>query len=79
MSTPSHILTNTKFGTTVTFKLYGAITPERLAAEQRLIDHRAEQVGAPRTHSEKTIVVSERRPSYHDEDVFDGPFQSTGR
>lgn len=84
MHTPSLVLTNHTHNIKVAFLLYGEITEERRFAEQRLLDHRAEQLNVTREPA-KSLPMPYRAPvkrsDFDDEfdDVFDGPFQSTGR
>lgn len=77
MLTPSLVLTNTKFGHTVSVKLYGNVTPARIAEEERLLAWRADQL-SPARHTPKPVV--DRRLGEMDDDIFDDvSFQSTGR
>lgn len=85
MTTPSLILTNHVHNTKVTFHLYGNVDATRLSAEQRLIEHRADQLNATREPA-KSLPLPYRasrntRSDFDDEfeDIFDVAFQSTGR
>lgn len=83
MHTPTHILSSTQQGAKITVKLYGAITPERLAKEQQELDHRSEQLNT-RTPVKSGMTTNRKMLPEQDEeffgdDPFDVPFQSTGR
>lgn len=82
MTSPTHILSSTQQGTKITVMLYGDVTAERLAKEQRELDHRLDQLNSARPPA-KSAPVPNRKTMYQDDeffdDPFDGPFQSTGR
>lgn len=88
MSQVSYVTRSTKGGITVVTKLYGEVTPERIAAETAMTVHRAEQLDPTalaelRASAQRRVTKRDDDDDSWDEedgtDPFDGPFQSTGR
>lgn len=88
MSQVSYVTRATKGGLTVVTKLYGEVTPERIAAETAMTAHRADQldpaaIAELRASAQRRVAKRDDDDDSWDEedgaDPFDGPFQSTGR
>jgi len=89
MTQPTLVLTSTKFGSNLKTTLYGAVTPERVAREERTLVYRAEQLSAYKavdtyrfermqeyrdTHSSTTVTKRPRRRRM----TTQNPYQSGG-
>lgn len=89
MTQPTLVLTSTKFGSNLKTTLYGAVSPERVAREERGLVYRAEQLSAYKpvdnyrfermqeyrdTHSNTTATKRPRRRRM----MTQNPYQSGG-
>jgi hypothetical protein len=67
-ATPTATLTATRGTQTVVRKLYGPVTPERLAAEQKDVEYRAEQLNPVPKRPERIERVEGQFMNYGKED-----------
>jgi hypothetical protein len=72
-ATPTKVLTATRGITTIVTKLYGPVDDARLALEQRMVEHRAEQLNPVPKRPERVFREPSPVDRYLDE------YERTGR